>query len=337
MPNPNADTDRLEAPRLAIFNHKGGVGKTTLTVNLASAIAERGLTVLLVDSDPQCNLTSYLVEEAVVNDILDGSDSERGNTVWSALKPVVEGSGGLRQISPIELPIGAQLLAGDIRLAEFEAELGTFWGECFQRRQRGFRGVAALSRLINQTARSIDADIILYDAGPNIGPLNRVILLDCDCFIIPAACDLFSLRAIKTLGHTLSNWITEWQMIEELAPDNLYMLPGRPQVLGYVSQRFRVYASKPSIAYAELLPRIEKAVKEDVITVLQRLDKDLVSKAKSPLRLAEIKDFGSIANASQLQGVPLWNVDAGTPDQRTEAHQLFQAFATAVLSRLHLE
>jgi len=52
---------RVFAPRLSVFNHKGGVGKTTLTVNLACAIAEAGHRVLLVDSDPQCNLTSYLV------------------------------------------------------------------------------------------------------------------------------------------------------------------------------------------------------------------------------------------------------------------------------------
>ncbi|MYB36323.1 MAG: ParA family protein [Gammaproteobacteria bacterium] len=49
--------------RITIFNHKGGVGKTTLTVNIASAIAAQGKSVLLVDSDPQCNLTSYLLAD----------------------------------------------------------------------------------------------------------------------------------------------------------------------------------------------------------------------------------------------------------------------------------
>jgi cellulose biosynthesis protein BcsQ len=49
---------RSNAKRLAVFNHKGGVGKTTITVNLASALGTLGLRVLLVDTDPQCNLTS---------------------------------------------------------------------------------------------------------------------------------------------------------------------------------------------------------------------------------------------------------------------------------------
>jgi len=57
--------------RLSVFNHKGGVGKTTLTMNLAAALADMGRRVLVVDSDPQCNLTSYLIADDVVDDLLD--------------------------------------------------------------------------------------------------------------------------------------------------------------------------------------------------------------------------------------------------------------------------
>lgn len=328
---------RAAAPRLAVFNHKGGVGKTTLTVNLAAALAERGKRVLLVDSDPQCNLTSYLVEEAVVNDLLDASDREAGATVWSALKPVVEGTGELQIISPIELQNGNVLLPGDIRLAEYEAQLTSFWGESFQKRPRGFRGITALSALVNAIASNHAVDIVLYDTGPNIGALNRIILLDCDYFVIPAACDLFSLRAIKTLGHTLRTWITEWETLEELAPESQYLLPGVPKLIGYVPQRFRVYALKPAYAYEQLLPRIEIGVKEDVIGVLARVNKELVSSAVAPLRLTEIKDFGTLANAAQQEGVAIWNTHAGTPPQRAEAKVLFEEFATAVIRRTGLE
>ncbi|RYH28282.1 MAG: ParA family protein, partial [Alcaligenaceae bacterium] len=57
--------------KVVLYNHKGGVGKTTLTVNIASALAAAGKRVLLVDADPQCNITAYLVEEIVVNKWLD--------------------------------------------------------------------------------------------------------------------------------------------------------------------------------------------------------------------------------------------------------------------------
>ena len=52
--------------KIALFNHKGGVGKTTLTVNIANAMAEAGKRVLLVDADPQCNLTSFYLEESTL-------------------------------------------------------------------------------------------------------------------------------------------------------------------------------------------------------------------------------------------------------------------------------
>lgn len=327
---------RVPAPRLSVFNHKGGVGKTTLTVNLACAMAEAGHSVLLVDSDPQCNLTSYLVEEAVVDELLDKSDGEDGQTLWSAVKPIVEATGGVSRIDAIEVH-GISLLPGDIRLAEFESQLAIFWAECFQRRLRGFRGTTALSSLVNIAAEECDADVILYDSGPNIGPLNRAILLDCDYFLIPAACDLFSLRAIKTLGHTLSVWIQEWKQITELAPENILLLPASPHPLGYVAQDFRVYASRPSSTYAALLPRIEKSVQEDVLTVLARIDPELVEDAKSPLRIGEIKNFGGIANQAQREGVALWRTTGGTPQQRMEAKQAFEKFASAVIGRMGLE
>lgn len=69
---------RHHSKRIAIFNHKGGVGKTTLTLNIAAAVASLGKQVLLVDSDPQCNLTSYLLEDRVVDNLLDQSDGPEG-------------------------------------------------------------------------------------------------------------------------------------------------------------------------------------------------------------------------------------------------------------------
>src|SRR5258708_6910447 len=126
---------RPPARRLSIFNHKGGVGKTTLTFNIAYALASLNKRVLLVDSDPQCNLTAYLIEGDVLDDILDHSDDPDGKTIWSAVKPIVEATGPIREPNPLELP-GPDifLMPGDIRLSDFESDLNGFWGECLQRK-----------------------------------------------------------------------------------------------------------------------------------------------------------------------------------------------------------
>jgi len=324
---------RATAVRLALFNHKGGVGKTTLTMNVARAMAKLGKRVLVVDSDPQCNLTSLLVEDEVVNDLLDTSDAPEGQTIWSALKPIVEATGDVRYIPPIELPHGMFLLPGDIRLAEFEQELGTMWGECFQRRTRGFRGTTALSTVVNQVVWKYGIDYVFYDSGPNIGALNRTILLDCDFFAIPAACDLFSVRAIKTLGHTLANWIRDWDTIAELAPKDIYLLPGQPHLLGYIPQRYKMYGGKPSMQFAPFIPLIEKTVRSDVIAVLTRVNPLLVAEAVSPLRLGGVKDFGSLATASQREGVAISEVSTGTQEQRDIAEDTFEDLAKRIIDR----
>lgn len=328
-----AETERAAAPRLAIYNHKGGVGKTTLTVNLAHAIAERGHKVLLVDSDPQCNLTSYLIEDSVVDDLLDKSDNSDGETLWSALKPIVEGLGQPKAVAPISISSKIALIPGDVRLAEYELELGSLWAECFQRKVRGFRGTASLSLTVNQVAADFDADIVLYDTGPNIGPLNRIILLDCDYFVVPVALELFSVRAVKTLGHTLSSWISDWSLISDLAPSNVYTLPGLPKPLGYVPQRFRLYGAEPARSQASWIPQIERTIQEDLLAVLRRIDKSLVASAASPLQLGAVPDFSSRAAAGQREGVPLWKVSFGTDEQRAEAHHCFLKLADAIIGR----
>jgi cellulose biosynthesis protein BcsQ len=192
---------RAKARRLTVFNHKGGVGKTTLTVNIGAALANAGKRVLLVDSDPQCNLSSYLIEDPVVDSLLDNSDKPGGKTIWTGVKPIVEAEGGYQYIEPYETAIKRlSLLPGDIRLSEFEEFLNDFWGDCLERRVRGFKGMSALSALVDECAKKVNADFVFYDTGPNVGPLNRAILLDCDYFIVPAACDAFSIRALRTLG-----------------------------------------------------------------------------------------------------------------------------------------
>jgi cellulose biosynthesis protein BcsQ len=212
-------TNRPPAKRISIFNHKGGVGKTTLTFNIASAMAKLGKKVLLVDTDPQCNLTAYLIEGPVVDDLLDHSDDKNGRTIWSAVKPVAEGTGGVRKVPPFQLANdNLFLIPGDIRLSDFESELISFWTDCLQRKVRGYKGTTAISSLVGELCADKHIDFVFYDSGPNVGPLNRVILLDCDFFIVPVACDLFSIRALKTLGRTLAHWIDSWGTISDLAP-----------------------------------------------------------------------------------------------------------------------
>ncbi len=321
--------------RLSVFNHKGGVGKTTLTMNLACALAECGKRVLLVDSDPQCNLTSYLIEESVVDNLLDKADSDEGQTLWSSVRPLSEAMGGIKVIKSLRTAVdNLYLLPGDIRLSEFETDLAEFWAQSLQRKPKGFRGTTAISELVGEVGKTLGADYVFYDSGPNIGPLNRSILLDCDFFIVPVACDLFSLRALKTLGRTLSTWIRDWTTISDLAPDGTPLLKGRPTFLGYVPGGFRVYGGAVAQEHSHYLSRIEREIHSQIVAILRKVDPALAPGNLSQFKLGEIKDYGSLVPASQREGMPLYAVDVGTTAQRDNARHALMSLARKVESRI---
>jgi cellulose biosynthesis protein BcsQ len=309
------------AKKIAIFNHKGGVGKTTLTMNVASMLASLGRRVLLVDTDPQCNLTSYLVAEEVVDSLLDEADGANGQTIWSAIKPVSDALGGVRRVQPIETSTARLFLVpGDIRLSEFEADLNDFWNECLQRKGRGFRGTAAISELVNGLCVELEIDYVFYDSGPNIGPLNRAILLDCDYFVVPVACDLFSLRALKTLGRTLHDWINTWQTITELAPTSMPLLGGRPVFLGYIPERFKIYRGTLTQEHSAFVSKIDREINRQIVGVLREIDPGLIAD-RTKFALGSLKDFGVLVSASQSEGVPLYEVGSGSQVQRSAAYE----------------
>ena len=323
---------RHPAPRITLYNHKGGVGKTTLTINIASALASQGKRVLLVDADPQCTLTSYLVDSEVIDDWLDKSDTPNGSTIWSAVKPFYEGVGDIKRIKAFERQEGVFLIPGDIRLSLFEQELNQIWLECLQRKVHGFRGATAISNLVNYAAQDEHIDFIFYDVGPNIGPLNRVILLDSDYFVVPAACDLFSVRALKTLGESLYGWIDGWDIISRLAPDNTYLLPGRPKFLGYILQRFKMYGGAIAEEFSTYAAKLEKAAHSDIAARLRALDPSLAKASLSQNKLGQVKDFGSLVLQSQTQGESFFTVKGGNSAQKNEAREEFTEIANNIIS-----
>ena len=299
--------------RLTVYNHKGGVGKTTLTVNIAAALAKQGKNVLLVDSDPQCNLTSYLMADKVVNKLLDKSDSDDGETVWTALRHVFNSEGDPIYVEPYQLAVSRNLylLPGDIRLSEYEQFLADAWNDSFKRRLGPLRATASFHQMSALIAEEHGIDYVFFDTGPNIGPLNRVLLLDSDFFIVPVACDLFSERALITLGQSLAGWIKDYSTISDLAPDDAVLLKGAPAFMGYIPQRFRVYGQQMAKQPAYYFRRIQKRVYSDLVAVLRAIHPDLASGTLSDFKLGEVKDYDTLVQLAQTQGVPLCDVTGG--------------------------
>ena len=148
---------------VSFFNHKGGVGKTTIVFNAAIALGEIGHKVLLIDADAQSNLTAAALPEERVEAAL-ANDS----TLWAALSPLVSGSGDIVAMEPTKIRDAIWLLPGDIRLSHFEAICPQGWTEALAGAARGYRVTSALHRLINQLGSTVEADLVFVDLGPNV-------------------------------------------------------------------------------------------------------------------------------------------------------------------------
>lgn len=324
---------------LALFNHKGGVGKTTLTINIADAMADLGIRVLLIDADPQCNLTSFFLEEKALDDLLGESDEVNGGTIWSAIKPVVDGKGPIKDIEPIELQNGVLLCPGDVLLADYEEVLPAAWTGSFARREREYDVMCALSNASRTIGAQYNADLIIFDVGPNVGPLNRTVLLDVDFFATPVAADLFSLRALSTVGRSLARWIEDWATVRRLATptDRAKILRGKPEYLGYITSSYKVssgrQATRPHEFWeAKIAPRVRDRIVEDI----KRVDASLVPEGGN--KLASIKDFHSLAPQAQEYGIAIGKlrgyVNPGYYQQVDEAASEFSMLSREILRKM---
>jgi hypothetical protein len=175
--------------------------------------------------------------------------------------------------------------------------------------------------------------------GPNVGALNRAILLDCDYFITPVAADLFSLRALSTVGRSLSKWIKDWKTVRSLAPsaDKSRLLNGMPAYLGYIASAFKVSSGRNAAnPHAEWERKIAPRVHSRIIKELQEISDDLVPQNGSN-KIGGVKHFHSLAPEAQKMGLPIahlkGHVNSGHNPQIKEAETEFATLAQEITKR----
>lgn len=313
---------------ISFFNHKGGVGKTTLVFNTGLALARLGYRVLFIDADAQANLTSAALAVDEIEQLL-GSDQ----TIYGALLPVIESTGDLADISPVTVRDGAYLLPGDIRLSGFEEILPQAWTESLAGHRRGFQVSSAMYRLIQQLGQDVDADYAFVDLGPNVGALNRAIMIASDGFVVPLSPDLFSLAALPSVGNSATRWILDWEAALQSAErartglGDLELPKGAPSPLGYVSQQFVTYRKAPAAAFMKWSNQIPQAYEEGIVAPMTERAKVKVPSA--PHLLGEVKNLSSLIPMAQQANRAIFEL-TGTQArgaQYTRAQDTFDLFA----------
>jgi len=176
---PPAPQDGLPAKIIALFNQKGGVGKTTSTINLGAALTELGRKVLLVDFDPQGGLSLGLGVNAHTLPL--------EQTVYFAL---MDPTADVDQIILKSSVPGLDFLPANRDLGTAETTLGAEIG-----------GQQFLKRTLNSLKDRYD--VILIDCQPTMGQLTINALVAADEVIVPLQCEYFALHGFIELERNL--------------------------------------------------------------------------------------------------------------------------------------
>lgn len=199
---------------IAVTNQKGGVGKTTTTVNLSACLAEAGQRVLAVDFDPQGNTTSGLGHRA------------GGKSAYEALV----GDADIKDCITATRVKGLDLLPADIRLAGAEVELVNVDGREYRLREA-----------LNSVASRYD--FVLIDCPPSLGLLTVNALAAAGRVLVPIQCEYFALEGVTSLMNTISRVNRTINPALDIEGVLLTMLDGRTnlglQVVDQVKRRFK--------------------------------------------------------------------------------------------------
>ena len=161
--------------RMAIANQKGGVGKTTTAINLATALAATGWQTLLVDLDPQGNASTGIGISA----------EEREHTTYDLL---IDGRPLNETVRPTRIP-GLDIVPSTVDLSGAEVELVNV-PERTERLKTALRG-------------DMRHDVCLIDCPPSLGLLTLNALTAADTLLVPLQCEFFALEGLAQLLKTV--------------------------------------------------------------------------------------------------------------------------------------
>ncbi len=328
--------------KLIFVNNKGGVGKTTLAFNCAVSFAQQGYKTVLIDLDPQCNLTRLAMgNEFYERNLFSAAEM----TIYDVLKGVIEGGGDVNYQAaflPVKASSNLFLLKGDIKLSLYESILMTAYGSAAAGQPLGYFQTSAIDRFLREKGLNEQVDIFVIDTSPSLGILNETILLGADYFVVPMLPDAFSVQGIENLGVVYERWKMQWRnTAKAMAGDTQtkLVLPGDPLFIGYIVNSYNVYGKQPIADHRSWMEKIPGLVRKYLSE--KHCRNGLVEQSwKNPLQI--IQDYGRVPAKCQEIGVAIFDLDPqtipdhqqGTKDNIEKAKEEFSSLSTSIINTL---
>lgn len=303
----------MNAKIIVLFNHKGGVSKTTSTYNIAWKLTNLGKRVLLVDGDPQCNLTSLLLGDSFDDYYTD--EGTKNLNLKDAVKVAFEGKP--KPISAIECYSRSNnpnlfLIPGHMDLSEYDPSLSlSLNSNNAISTLQNLPG--AFYELIRLCSEKYNVDYVLIDMNPGLSAINQMFFTACDAFIIPTNPDPFSIMALKTLKTVLPRWKKWAVQSRAYFQEASYPLPdSEMKFVGEIVQRFNLRKQKAAHSYQSRIDEIKNYTESELVGELYKhamtydINK-LVEEGKLENHcLAEISEFGGLLQKANDALVPVF-------------------------------
>jgi cellulose biosynthesis protein BcsQ len=325
------------------------VSKSTTPFALGWMLAEKGYRVVMIDADPQCNLTGL-----VLGDALDGFyvNNPKQN-IHAGLAHAFESQPWqVKAVDCVQVEScsGLFLLPGYVNLSEYEVTLGI--AQELSGTIQTLRNLpGAFHYFISTVARANNADFVLVDLNPSLGAINQNFLMSSDYFFVPTSPDYFSVMAIDSLASILPKW-AEWARrahASEILKSAEYPFPEfRLKFLGTVIQKYRPRLGNATVGFQKWIDDINSRVTDRLIPNLRQYGltfEDNVYVDSGLMRnycLAQIPDYNTLVATSQTYKRPVF---ALTDDmfghvgsvleldqkKRGEFHDIYGKFADNVI------
>lgn len=303
----------MKAKTIVLFNHKGGVSKTTSTYNLGWKLSALGKKVLLVDADPQCNLTSLLLGDNF-DDYYINEPTSSAN-LKDAVRVAFEGKPrpilAIDCFTPDANP-NLFLIPGHMDLSEYDPSLSLALNS--NNAISTLQNLpGAFYELIKLCSEKYDIDYVLIDMNPGLSAINQTFFMSSDAFIIPTNPDPFSIMALKTLKAVLPRW-KRWSLqSREIFKDASYPLPNTEmKFIGEIVQRFNLRNQRAARPYQGKIDEIKTYVEDELVPELEKHSmtydiSELIGSGRLENHcLAEISEFGALLQKANISMVPVF-------------------------------
>lgn len=235
---------------VSVINYKGGVGKTTVTANLAAELAHRGHNVLLLDMDPQCSLTFSFFRPEEWDDELKETKTIKAwfDSLNEGAKPIPLGSLIVKPPQVTKRLNGKgelDLIASHLGLINVDLELATqVGGATLQQSKKNYLKVhRRLAEGLAQIADR-DYDVVLIDCPPNFNITTKNAIVASNSILIPAKPDYLSTLGIDYLVRSLNGLVEEFNEYLQI-DDGSRMQPIDPQIIGVVFTMIQINSGEP--------------------------------------------------------------------------------------------